>query len=339
MRHKVRRVFLSFCARSASLQFACGFFGGVAELSALGTWMASSLALAADLQRRQSTAKTLLPILPLALSLWVHFVTGYYIAAIVVATLIGMIRRRRPSLAQSAAPAARPGTLALVMLASLVMLFLLASVPSTSDFLHCLTGIVTIAFPVLLGALQPSTSDTLFASQLAEKSVIHALGVGLCVIVCLAILWVGMQRAKRGDNLLFLFAAMTVLVFSLVFTALRDSFILLQEPRYLLPLYSAVPLDILAVYQLTQKVTGLRIVLLGGLLVFNLFRSGASLRRPPGRTTYRIRHRMDYDLRFALESEQASSLWTGALGFHMHTPDDPARSAGWLDCQVMPFDH
>lgn len=112
---------------------------------------------------------------------------------------------------------------------------------------------------------------TLFASQLAEKEVIRALGVGLGVIVCLAILWVGMQRAKRGDNLLFLFAAMTVLVFSLVFTALRGSFDLLQEPRYLLPLYSAVPLGILAVYQLTQKVTGLRIVLLGGLLVFNLY--------------------------------------------------------------------
>jgi len=124
--------------------------------------------------------------------------------------------------------------------------------------------------------------------------------------VCLAILWVGMQRAKRGDNLLFLFAAMTVLVFSLVFTALRGSFVLLQEPRYLLPLYSAVPLGILAVYQLTQKVTGLRIVLLGGLLVFNLY----------GNLALKPELNLPYVAGKTLSDNRALIDWLDAKGIH-----------------------
>ncbi len=148
---------------------------------------------------------------------------------------------------------------------------LMPQVPPLADFLRSLVGLFTTAFPVLLGFLQPSVSNVLFSSQVAERGAFYAFSVGFSIAVCLAVLWAGARRVREGDNLLLLFVAATVVAFGAFFTIFHVSLELVQEPRYLLPLYSAIPLGILALLRLAQRPAWLRPALLGGILTLNLW--------------------------------------------------------------------
>jgi hypothetical protein len=250
---------------------------GYIVVLALGTM---SLVLAADLRRKANAAKLLVLLLLLALSFWVLYVTGYYIAALVLAAGI-KIAWQRPSLSSTLSPRARIAGGALAAVALFVVCYvlsLLPIMPSLADSFHRLVGLVTLALPVLLGFWQPSV-DPQFASQMAAQGAIYALGIGLSAVMCLIVLWIGVQQLGRGDILLPLFIAVTVLLFATFFVVGRVSFVLLSEPRYLLPLYSAIPLAMLALFRLTQKTPRLRLALLGGLLVLNLY-SNLSIKPP-----------------------------------------------------------
>lgn len=243
---------------------------GYIVVLALGT---IGLALAADLKRKASPAKTLVLLLVLALGFWVQYVTGYYIAAIVLVWVSGQVLRRAASASRPASPGLRVLAAALVIGGLLALCYLVSVVAAMSpaDLVRSLTGIVTTAFPVLLGSWQPSVSDALFSSQIAERGMLYAPSVGLSLAVCMAVLWIGAKRLKEGDPLLPFFVATTIIAFSAFWIMFHLSPALLQEPRYLLPLYSAIPLAILAVFRLTHKTAWLRPVLLVGILTFNLY--------------------------------------------------------------------
>ena len=276
---------------------------------------AISLALAADLQRRASLAKTLVLLLALAVGFWVQYVMGYYIAAIVLAIVSGKILRANPvrslipNRSQSRhserdegshprsveTPSLRSGqahrpapsddilklpslvnTLAVVLAVGVLLgachlLSLITQAPPLTDFLHSLVSLFTTAFPVLLGFLQPSVSNVLFSSQVTEKGAFYIFGVGFSIAACLAVLWASAQRVREGDNLLLLFVAATVVAFGAFFTIFHVPLELVQEPRYLLPLYSAIPLGILALLRMAQRPAWLWPALLGGVLTLNLW--------------------------------------------------------------------
>ena len=230
-----------------------------------------SLSLALDLRVRASPAKIVVLSLVLALGLWVQYVTGYYVAALILVMASAKILRVGPE-----HPLPGPAkALAVVLMVGVLLgvyglLSRLAALPPLADFLRNLVGLFTTALPVLLGFLQPSVSDALFTSQVTKQGLFYILAVALTVAACLAVVGIGAQRLKEGDNLLLLFGAVTVIAFSLFFTVFRLPFALLQEPRYLLPLYSAIPLAVFALFLLLRRLVWLRPVLLAGLLAFNL---------------------------------------------------------------------
>ncbi len=246
------------------------FGAGYIVVLALGTLC---LALALDLQRKARARKVSLLILLLAVSFWVHYVTGYYLLAIVLAGAIQKIGQRDRHPAHSFSPLRARISVILLggTLLSCFLLPLLSATPLPANLVRNLAGLFTIALPVLVGFLQPSTADALFASQVTERGALYPVAISLVVMVCLAVMWVGIRRLKQGDNLLFLFAAVTLTLFTVFYSMLHGPAVLLQEPRYLLPLYSVLPLVILALLHLTEKAAWLRPVVFGGLLIFNLY--------------------------------------------------------------------
>lgn len=230
-----------------------------------------SLSLGLDLRVRAGPARIVALSLALALSLWVQYVTGYYVTALILAMASARILRFGP-----ARPLPGPAkALAVVLMIGVLLgvyslLSRLAALPSLADFLGNLADLFTTALPVLLGLLQPSVSGALFFSQATKLGLFYILGVALTVAACLAVVGMGAQRLKEGDDLLLLFGAVTVIAFSLFFAVFRLPFALLQEPRYLLPIYSVIPLAVLTLFRLAPRVVWLRSTLLAGLLALNL---------------------------------------------------------------------
>jgi hypothetical protein len=301
---------------------------GYIVVLALGT---TSLALAVDLQRKVHTAKVLVLLFLMALSSWAHYVTGYYIVALVLASGTNKIWSRS-SLFPTSSPRAKIVAGALAGGALFIVCYwvsLLPAVPTLTDSFRSLVGLATLVSPVLLGFWQPSV-DPQFSGQMAARGTIYTLGVGLSAVICLAVVWIGVQRLAHGDNLLPLFAVVTVLIFAMFFVMGRVSFVLLSEPRYLLPLYSAIPLAVLALFRLTQKAMRLRPVLLGGLLVLNLY-SNLGLKASPA-ADYRmliswlneqgIHHvYADYSISYCLAFESQERIVPFTIG--------PGNQIGW----------
>ncbi|HLF28658.1 MAG TPA: glycosyltransferase family 39 protein [Anaerolineae bacterium] len=248
------------------LKFGAGYIV-VLVLGTLG------LALTIGVLRHASAGKAALLIALLGLSFWVHYVTIYYVLAIWLTW--GVHRFRARSGAFPRRPASLGARLAVAAL-SIIALISLCGVLSAlgltpTDFTRTTIDFFVIALPVLLGFVQPSAAPALFAGQIAELGGVYVLGVGVAIGVGALVVWMGMRQLSKGDRLLPLYVASAIIVFGLLFTLGRSPTALLHEPRYLLPLYSAIPLVGLALFELTRKSMVLRVVLLGGLIAFNLY--------------------------------------------------------------------
>ncbi len=235
------------------------FGAGYIVVLALSTF---ALRLALDLRR----STTVLLVLLLLVGFWAHYVTGYTIVAIILAAGLAALRRRAPRLPGRAAV---PVALAAVALLAVLLTRLDAS--PASGLLSTAAGLLTMAFPVLLGFFQPSTSAELFARQVADSGAGNAIAVVLGALAIAAVGRVAVRRIRQGDTLLPLFVFLSLIIFSAFVTLLRSPVVLLQEPRYLLPLYSAIPLAIWALSDLTRRLARLRVVALGGILLLNLY--------------------------------------------------------------------
>jgi 4-amino-4-deoxy-L-arabinose transferase-like glycosyltransferase len=237
------------------LRFGAGYIV-VLTLSTL------ALRLALDLHRG-----AILPlVLLLLVGFWTHYVTGYTIAAIILVTGLAAFRRRVPRL-----PGKAVAPVALAAVALLVGLLTQLDASTASGSLSTAAGLLTMTFPVLLGFFQPSTSAELFARQTAESGAGNAIAIILGALAAAVVGRAAIRRIRQGDTLLPLFVFLTLIIFSIFVTLLHSPSALLQEPRYLLPLYGAIPLAAWALFDLVQRPARLRAIALGGVVLLNLY--------------------------------------------------------------------
>jgi hypothetical protein len=92
----------------------------------------------------------------------------------------------------------------------------------------------------------------------------------LTILIVLLITWSGVRLIQQGKGLLPIYAFVTVFVFSAFSIIIRVKFDLLTLPRYLMPIYSAIPLGVLALFNVTHKRVWLRPVIMAALVAVNL---------------------------------------------------------------------
>lgn len=235
------------------------FGAGYVVALALSTF---ALRLALDLRRG-----TILPlVLLLLVAFWTHYVTGYIVAAIILTLWLTALRRRAFRLPGRAAV-----PVALAAIALLVGLLARLDASPASGFLSTAAGLLSVTTPVLLGFFQPSTSTELFARQVADSGAGNAIAIVLGALVIAAVGRAAVRRIRQGDTLLPLFVFLALIIFTAFVTLLHSPPVLLQEPRYLLPLYAAIPLAIWALFDLTRRPAWLRTIALGGVVLLNLY--------------------------------------------------------------------
>lgn len=126
--------------------------------------------------------------------------------------------------------------------------------------------------PVMLGFFSPAENFSDFAAAISSYPAFWkfmAAAVGL-TIFCVG-LWLGYRRYQQKNRLLFVFVTSTVLIFvltSIMIGFKPDAF---SYPRYLFPLYSAIPMGVDALMQLTGKKPILRYGMILLILIGNLF--------------------------------------------------------------------
>lgn len=257
-----RRAFGSIAARATALYLAFPPLflatwsvkarGGYAEVIALG---AMTLWIAVDLAERPHERNwrwIALGVL-VGLEMWTDPLAVVYAAPVCLYLLLRLRRR----LIRWTTPAAIAGTLA----ASFPMIrenmrtggatlrdlaAPNASQPLTiSVALHNLSGVARTALPVLLGFLQGSSNHPRFEASARAHHLVASLGsgIGVVTLLALAVLVAGSvvrsaQLKPTPADLLTWVAALSVALFA----ASQTESLHATEPRYLLPLYSAVPL-------------------------------------------------------------------------------------------------
>ena len=215
---------------------------GYIDVLALGTL---SLSLTVHSMRHKANATRLAAIWVLILvGVWVHLIAGYYALVIALAMTCWVILwlQRRYDMVVIAVLTSTLFVLTLALAAMLgpqltTALPGLAFVESATEFRPNLVSAIKIAMPTMIGILQPSASESLFTQQLVGRQAIIQACIWICVVLCALILWANRRVLTRASGML----CVLVLITATAFCLFRLDFIV-REPRYLLPLYSAIPL-------------------------------------------------------------------------------------------------
>jgi hypothetical protein len=246
--------------------------GGYAELLFLGEALLLATLWWADAptDRRGAMLWGLLA----GLALWTHLLAIVYVLPCVLYLAVG--RGVRPALAGIALVGTAIGLLPL-LIDNLTDSFLTARAllqpPDLPlDPLAQLERFFRVGLPVLAGLGQPTTSAAMFDADWPNRPAGHlALAIGFLVLlgIALAVHANSLDRAARGEDSRAAGPALLLLLAVCVppVVALTRFGFFVSEPRYALPLYSAVPLVVAAVWRLP---VAWRMSALAGLLVLNV---------------------------------------------------------------------
>ncbi|MEN6411127.1 MAG: glycosyltransferase family 39 protein [Anaerolineaceae bacterium] len=134
-----------------------------------------------------------------------------------------------------------------------------------------LGGLVQITTPVLLGFFPAAENFSDFTAVFSRYPAfwkVSAAALGL--IISGVGLWAGYKRYQQGNRLLFVFVTTTVLIFVLTSVMVGFKPEAFSYPRYLFLLYSAIPMGVDALMQLTDKKPFLRYGMIILILIVNL---------------------------------------------------------------------
>ncbi|MCL5997789.1 MAG: hypothetical protein M1546_17300 [Chloroflexi bacterium] len=223
---------------------------GYIDVLTLGTL---SLALTIHSMRHKANATRWAAIWVLILiGVWVHLIAGFYALVIGLAMAYWVIRRLQQRYGAVVIAVLTSALLAPTLILATVFgsqlttaLPGLAFVESATEFRLNLVSTIKTAMPIMAGVLQPSASESLFSQQLAGRQGIIQACVWICVTLCAVVLWANRRVLTRASGML----CVLVLITATAFCLFRLNFIV-HEPRYLLPLYTAIPL---AAYALVES--------------------------------------------------------------------------------------
>jgi hypothetical protein len=196
----------------------------------------------------------------LILGFWLHPVMGYYLIAMGVVWFAGKLR-----------PAKH---LRLIQMNKAGVGFLGTNFPLVNgNFGWYVGAIFTLTLPIILGFIVPPPYNHIGSSTQfpLDGSIGDVFVVLLTILIVLLISWSGVRLIEQGEGLLPIFAIVTLFIFSAFSIINRVKFDTLTLPRYLMPLYSAIPLGVWALFNVTQKKVWLRPVLMAALLGVNLY--------------------------------------------------------------------
>jgi len=195
-----------------------------------------------------------------ALGFWFHPVMGYYVLAMFVVWMVG---RKMPN--RLVEPGIADHSLGLLP-AKLVGI-------SASTAWGYLLILGTVTLPVIFGFLVPPpyADRDLGAQFVLRGPLLDTLAVILSASIVILVGWTSIKLIRQGNALLPIFAFFTLYVFVMFSMFVQVKVDSLTLPRYLMPIYSAIPLGIYALFDLTQRWTWLRPFLMGGLLLINVY--------------------------------------------------------------------
>ena len=229
-----------------------------------------------------------------ALGFWFHPVMGYYVLAMFVVWLVGRLKPRR-SIEQKVAENSFGW-----------MPLKLAGIPAAAAWSYVLI-MVTFTMPVILGFLVPPpyAARDLAAQFALRGPFLDSLAVFLSGSIVILVGWVGLKLIRQGQPLMPVFAFFTVYVYAMFSIFVQVKVDSLTLPRYLMPIYSAIPLGIYALFDLTRRRAWLRPLLMGGLLIINIY---GDVTMKPAPAPYEL---LDWLVRRPDVSYVYTDYWTG----------------------------
>lgn len=229
-----------------------------------------------------------------ALGFWFHPVMGYYVLAMFVVWFVGKMMPHR-----AMPPKAVKKSYGLIPLK-------LIAIPAATAWSY-LAVMATVTLPVILGFLVPPPYATrdLTAQFAMRGPFLDSLAVLLSGSIVVLVGWVGLKLIRQGQALLPVFAFFTAYVFAMFSIFVQVKVDSLTLPRYLMPIYSAIPLGVYALFDLTRRRTWLRPLLMGGLLVINLY---GDVTMKPAPAPYEL---LDWLVRRPGVSFVYTDYWTG----------------------------
>jgi len=140
------------------------------------------------------------------------------------------------------------------------------------QFGQTIANLFISVIPILLGFLPASGNYALFLQYLSlnpfwENSLI----VLASVLIFFTGIGVGFRRSQKGISLLFLFVTLTLSLFLLFYVLMNVKPAVLSLPRYLFPLYSAIPLWVDGIIKVFKKQPRLQMVIFLFVIGSNLY--------------------------------------------------------------------
>jgi hypothetical protein len=165
-----------------------------------------------------------------------------------------------------------------------------SGIPVWQKAVEAVTGLFDKVVPIMLGLTYSSNMETPFTlSSLSAGQVFQIIACLCNIFVLVGGVILGFRWARRGEKLLFVFSTLTLLLFSVFYIFVGVTPKILSIPRYLFPLYSAVPMWAAAFLALTRNKNWLRYSIIIVILVANLFSNltlPALYTRPPELVTW-----------------------------------------------------
>jgi hypothetical protein len=196
----------------------------------------------------------------LLIGFWLHPAMGYYLVAMCV---VWLARKVRPAKHQRLGQMSRA---------------IVGFLGKNSTLIEGTAGwymivIATLTLPIILGFIVPPPYHHFdITAQIAlNGSIWGTFAVVLTVLIAFLVFRGGGRLIQQGESLLPVFAFLTLFIFSAFSIILRVKLDSLTLPRYLMPIYSAIPLGVWTLFDLTRKKVWLRPVFMAGLLSVNLY--------------------------------------------------------------------
>ena len=199
---------------------------------------------------------------------WLHPIMGYYLAAMIFVFLFWFLRISLPKFTLR---------YRLVFIVSLflvisIILYLLGGISFITRLRKYLIAIATVAIPVILGIFKPYDQYKRFTiERLASGPLLNGVSVTIALILVILILRAGLKNFKQKNILLYTFVIITALIYSEFVIFLQVNIYTLAYPRYISPIYSAIPLGMFGLFSYTKKSKLLRPLILVVLLGINLY--------------------------------------------------------------------
>lgn len=201
--------------------------------------------------------------------IWVHPIMLYYVIAISVLWIIRIFKLDNNSITKP-----RKLVIVIYFLSVIVFCTILFYIFNSRNQLiliaEYLKFITIYSLPVMLGFVSHISmpNDWGVYTEIINNSIIsfEIFIVGLIAIIFLCTCY----KLIKAQPLFPIFSILTLFIFSATASILKIQLGFIYYPRYLIPLYSAIPLLIYSLFLITRGSTSLRPILIGILLVINL---------------------------------------------------------------------